>query len=461
MAVGPHMAPQRGQQSQRGRVETTASRDAAAIPAGAGLERGGGAYPRPCGGAGRGREAGPAATGATWAPEACTARGPGGVLSPGVFSNCTAAVMATAAVAATAHGVRRLDGPCRRPSAHPARRPAAECRETCETLAQLAAQTCLSKSECAVGRRARKARSEGSAALGVRWMAASSHRAVPGPARTLALTRRRWATAAALVGTVGQRSGPRALQRRARAARRRARRAGAPGGGRGRRPCRARSRRRGRRPARAATGSSAAGEPSRAWSTTSVRTSSASCASTPRTAQLRVHGAANTRTRDRVAHGPRQQTDAARRLTLRAEPSNSSMRPGCTCYPPEALQVQVAYGYPLGDAAALRPPGGAPSMAAPLHAELAKHIDLVVADKGQHDHHQLSPPLNQELGLGEPDAHLAVGSGSHAEQHARDARGDPAPVRSIPTSIARRLLRVRARAHRRVAHPARPARARR
>ena len=56
--------------------------------------------------------------------------------------------------------------------------------------------------------------------------------------------------------------------------------------------------------------------------------------------------------------------------------------------------------------------------AAPLHAELAKHIDLVVADTGQHYDHELSRVFNEELGLGEPDAHLAVGSGSHAEQTA-------------------------------------------
>ena len=56
--------------------------------------------------------------------------------------------------------------------------------------------------------------------------------------------------------------------------------------------------------------------------------------------------------------------------------------------------------------------------AAPLHAELAKHVDLVVADTGQHYDHELSRVFNEELGLGEPDVRLGVGSGSHAEQTA-------------------------------------------
>ena len=56
--------------------------------------------------------------------------------------------------------------------------------------------------------------------------------------------------------------------------------------------------------------------------------------------------------------------------------------------------------------------------AAPLHAELAKHVELVVADTGQHYDHELSRVFNEELGLGEPDVRLGVGSGSHAEQTA-------------------------------------------
>src|SRR5882757_9670909 len=47
--------------------------------------------------------------------------------------------------------------------------------------------------------------------------------------------------------------------------------------------------------------------------------------------------------------------------------------------------------------------------AAPLHAELAKVVDLVVADTGQHYDHELSRVFNEEL---------ALGSGSHAEQTA-------------------------------------------
>ena len=40
--------------------------------------------------------------------------------------------------------------------------------------------------------------------------------------------------------------------------------------------------------------------------------------------------------------------------------------------------------------------------AAPLHAELVKHVELVVADTGQHYDHELSRVFNEELGLGEP-----------------------------------------------------------
>jgi UDP-GlcNAc3NAcA epimerase len=56
--------------------------------------------------------------------------------------------------------------------------------------------------------------------------------------------------------------------------------------------------------------------------------------------------------------------------------------------------------------------------AAPLHAELVKHVELVVADTGQHYDHELTRVFSEELGLGEPDVRLEVGSGSHAEQTA-------------------------------------------
>ncbi|MDX6541434.1 MAG: UDP-GlcNAc3NAcA epimerase, partial [Gaiellales bacterium] len=56
--------------------------------------------------------------------------------------------------------------------------------------------------------------------------------------------------------------------------------------------------------------------------------------------------------------------------------------------------------------------------AAPLHAELVKQVELVVADTGQHYDHELSRVFNEELGLGDPDVQLGVGSGSHAEQTA-------------------------------------------
>jgi UDP-GlcNAc3NAcA epimerase len=56
--------------------------------------------------------------------------------------------------------------------------------------------------------------------------------------------------------------------------------------------------------------------------------------------------------------------------------------------------------------------------AAPLHAELLQHVELVVADTGQHYDRELSRVFNEELGLAEPDVRLEVGSGSHAEQTA-------------------------------------------
>jgi UDP-N-acetylglucosamine 2-epimerase len=56
--------------------------------------------------------------------------------------------------------------------------------------------------------------------------------------------------------------------------------------------------------------------------------------------------------------------------------------------------------------------------AAPLHAELVKQVELVVADTGQHYDHELSRVFNEELGLSDPDVQLGVGSGSHAEQTA-------------------------------------------
>jgi UDP-GlcNAc3NAcA epimerase len=56
--------------------------------------------------------------------------------------------------------------------------------------------------------------------------------------------------------------------------------------------------------------------------------------------------------------------------------------------------------------------------AAPLHAELARHVDLVVADTGQHYDHELTRVFNEELGLSDPDISLEVGSGSHGEQTA-------------------------------------------
>jgi UDP-GlcNAc3NAcA epimerase len=56
--------------------------------------------------------------------------------------------------------------------------------------------------------------------------------------------------------------------------------------------------------------------------------------------------------------------------------------------------------------------------AAPLHAELVRHVELVVADTGQHYDPELSRVFTEELGLGEPDIRLEVGSGSHATQTA-------------------------------------------
>ena len=211
--------------------------------------------------------------------------------------------------------MRRLD--VREDVAHPARRPAAECRETGQAPAQLAAQTCLSKSECAVVRRARKARSEGSAALGVRADGGQLGSVQPfqglhqiGSDPPPVGDRRD------LVETVGQRSGPRALyvalgqlaDERVGPARLAAavvdglvaRDHGGAGAGqleRQRQLCRRRAEQ---------------GEHDLGAHVVGVL-----CLDS-RTAQLRVHGAANTRTRDRVAHVSRQhacrgaQADAAR-----------------------------------------------------------------------------------------------------------------------------------------------------
>jgi UDP-N-acetylglucosamine 2-epimerase len=56
--------------------------------------------------------------------------------------------------------------------------------------------------------------------------------------------------------------------------------------------------------------------------------------------------------------------------------------------------------------------------AAPLHAELAPLVELVVADTGQHYDHGLSRVFHEELGLREADVQLGAGSGTHAEQTA-------------------------------------------
>ena len=74
--------------------------------------------------------------------------------------------------------------------------------------------------------------------------------------------------------------------------------------------------------------------------------------------------------------------------------------------------------------------------AAPLHAELARHLELVVADTGQHYDRELSRVFNEELGLGEPDLRLEVGSGSHAEQTARMLTGiERAVLESRPDAM--------------------------
>jgi UDP-N-acetylglucosamine 2-epimerase len=74
--------------------------------------------------------------------------------------------------------------------------------------------------------------------------------------------------------------------------------------------------------------------------------------------------------------------------------------------------------------------------AAPLHAELARHLELVVADTGQHYDRELSRIFNEELGLGEPDVRLEVGSGSHAEQTAAMLTGiERAVLESRPDAM--------------------------
>jgi UDP-N-acetylglucosamine 2-epimerase (non-hydrolysing) len=59
----------------------------------------------------------------------------------------------------------------------------------------------------------------------------------------------------------------------------------------------------------------------------------------------------------------------------------------------------------------------APVMAA-LNA-CSKTFDQRLVHTGQHYDFQMSQVFFEELGLGDPDEHLGVGSGSHAEQTAR------------------------------------------
>ncbi|HSP71300.1 MAG TPA: UDP-N-acetylglucosamine 2-epimerase (non-hydrolyzing) [Gaiellaceae bacterium] len=54
-----------------------------------------------------------------------------------------------------------------------------------------------------------------------------------------------------------------------------------------------------------------------------------------------------------------------------------------------------------------------------LTAATAAGLDSVLVHTGQHYDHELSSVFFEELGLPEPDVHLAVGSGSHASQTAR------------------------------------------
>ena len=57
--------------------------------------------------------------------------------------------------------------------------------------------------------------------------------------------------------------------------------------------------------------------------------------------------------------------------------------------------------------------------AAPVHAALGPHVDLVVVDTDQHYDHELNALLYEELGIAPPAHRLGVGSGSHAAMTAR------------------------------------------
>src|SRR6056297_2098923 len=58
---------------------------------------------------------------------------------------------------------------------------------------------------------------------------------------------------------------------------------------------------------------------------------------------------------------------------------------------------------------------------APLLEEFGKHdqIESQLLHTGQHYDYEMSKIFFDELGIPEPDHHLGVGSGSHAEQTAR------------------------------------------
>jgi len=53
---------------------------------------------------------------------------------------------------------------------------------------------------------------------------------------------------------------------------------------------------------------------------------------------------------------------------------------------------------------------------APLSREIRKEFDEVIIHTGQHYDYEMNKVFFDELGIPEPDYHLAVGSGTHGEQ---------------------------------------------
>src|SRR5437868_14505295 len=75
---------------------------------------------------------------------------------------------------------------------------------------------------------------------------------------------------------------------------------------------------------------------------------------------------------------------------------------------------------------------------APIIAELRKRpgVDQVLVHTGQHYDAKMSDVFFQDLGMPDPDVHLGVGSGSHAQQTAKVmVEVEPVLVREKPDVV--------------------------